>query len=127
MRINENIEVGDTGIKISDIVSSGINYIKFGNGKLVCFDITDTTITGGHVTLNDGLYVSSIKQITFPIEFVNTPIVTPFISRNAGDINNVWCFTRSISKTGFIMWSARLTSSSGTGYYRGYVAIGDWK
>ena len=125
--LNANFEELAEKVIDSSRSNNNDNYIKFVDGTMICWAITDTSITGGHTSLSDGLYVSDTKEITFPVAFVSTPVINAFISRNAGDINNIWVFVRSISETGFVMWSGRLTSSSGTGFYRGYIAVGKWK
>lgn len=120
------------GQEFDHIIESGENekgsWEKWASGKMICRGMISKTVEGGHTTLNNGMYISSAVNVSFPQAFADTNIhINTNANRNAGDTVGAFVFTRGISITGFISWSALLVSSTSTGWNRTYEAVGKWK
>ena len=103
------------------------NYVKYPDGTMICWGTISSSVTGGHQTSSNGWYVSSVIEVTYPVEFYSAPSVVCNASRSSGDTNGIVMFTRSVTKSSFLAWSGLLASSSATGWVRTYVAVGRWK
>ena len=99
------------------ITESGDDYIKFGNGTLLCFGLPST---------DDSTYATVI----FPVRFIATPIILATAQYTGEHYYHV--YIREMSEISFNVQTLYTNNASGLtkpGTYLNfsYLAIGRWK
>jgi hypothetical protein len=111
--------------EIYGIVESGSNtngnYIKYGDGTLICTKRINTTITA--LSQWGSLYDANVDGGYFPYAFQNSPTITAVLSQGSGFIEKVSCDYEKIPT----ITVARPNSSTTWGITIDIIAIGKWK
>jgi len=112
------------------IVESGSNangsYIKFSNGTMICYNkLNLTNITFAE---SGNLYACDYTTaIPFPIQFIDTPIVT-INTQSSADYYFCWVYATRCNKTSINQITLmRTVQRSNVSVPIGYIAIGRWK
>lgn len=103
--------------------NSDTGYIKYPDGTMICYG----NVSGESANLTD--YYSFANRtdavsVTFPQEFISTPVVTVSLTEYAGQISAI---LSSITKNSFAITVLKPKNVDGGAYYTNYIAIGKWK
>lgn len=128
MKLNGNILLGNTGIKLKEILEEGSNdngnYIRCGNGILICY--IKRKINLSVTTKWNNFYIADLSAINYPYVFINIPVEMITINRAGGRNGWIMCASANTNKktsTAYVVSPENWTQECEISY----VAFGRWK
>lgn len=134
-KINSNLYIGNTGYTLGEIISSGSNsngnWIKYGNGIMICwhqitgsqFSSRTSAGTGAYYYEDDNSATENLKEWIYPVEFVSTPVCSCTVRSRAYTMPSMGNITGS-KAIGFCVTPYPVSSVT---FYWEFIAIGKWK
>lgn len=116
--------VNNNATELSNMIASGVGYIKYNDGTLICYG--NSTITPSETRNAGGLtYYSGSMLITLPETFVDTNYI---VTTNVYLANmNRFCNSYAVqtSESTLTLYLTNTTQNEGRAV--NYIAIGKWK
>jgi hypothetical protein len=107
------------------IIEKGDDYIKYADGVLQCWGITNQQTTATQIS-STGLYYNTTEcSATFPVAFISNPVVSLTPNRPDSSGFRLGAHITGLSTTAVSGRSVSVSSASTVQLH--YIAIGKWK
>ena len=132
VKINANTEIGSTGIKLGEIITSGSNsngsYIKYSDGTMICRHEFIYTTNEAFAAWGNVFDLAISLNKNFPVAFIEKPNIS--INVNSGsECIYAYVGLQNCDKTKLIAVDLMrpVATPTSSKFNISYIAIGKWK